>query len=362
MPTRTAQEALKSLNLLDVAGIHVGADPDLAVTFVQTGLLPFDVIMGGGLARGRIALMFGQSQTFKSYLMMHTAKVALAQAEAAGRSPAVAVIVDTERAFDPKWATKIGVPLDQLIILREQTGEDMVDTVTAILQKAAPDENGKRELNVEFVGWDSLAATLTQEMAGKTATETDRVGTTARFAHRMFRRLGPEIDKAQCAFLVLNQVYSQITGYGGVAQAGGKAVDFYPTQRFKVTRIQSDTEKEEAWQYGQRKTLSVGHSEAFLVEVDKDRTQYRPKPVGFKWLVRESRIDVMDFALNHGLNLEVVSNVRDSEFRWKAEDGTVYEAKQYWRMRKKLEEAPAEHQQQLMDQVLRASNPELVTS
>lgn len=318
-----------------------GDAPEFALTKLQTGVLPFDVMLGGGLPRNRISLFHGAPATLKTYLMLSCARVAQELGE-------LAVIIDTEHSYDPEWARHIGCDPEQLLIMQPTTGEEAENIVEHVLQAYDP----------AFIGWDSLAATLTMEEASKTATETDRVATLARFANRLFKRINTL--NRNTAILILNQERTNIgVTYGSNRTLpGGKPVLFYPSVVFTATKVGKNAIKSDVYQHN--KAVKVDHVAGvyYKIEATKDRTQPLGPPVGFVWQTEAGTVDELGFALDMGVNLGVIE-VNGKTFSWTAPDGVEITATEMWRFRPKIEADP-EVAQALMEQVLLTACPSLV--
>ena len=143
-----AQDIAAALNTAMGAGtVRLGSDPSLVVKYLPTGCLPVDVILGGGLPRGRSVEIFGGFSTLKSYIGLR----AVATTQASGGTCA---IIDTEHAFDPEWATLLGVNVGELIVQHPDTGEQGIMILTTLIQN-----------QVDLVVVDSVAALLPKAYA-----------------------------------------------------------------------------------------------------------------------------------------------------------------------------------------------------
>ena len=81
------------------------------VEVIPTGSLSLNQALGvGGYPRGRIIEIFGPESSGKTTLAIH----AIAEAQRMG---GIAAYIDAEHAFDPVYAEKLGVNVDDLLIL-----------------------------------------------------------------------------------------------------------------------------------------------------------------------------------------------------------------------------------------------------
>lgn len=318
-----------------------GDAPEFALTKLQTGVLPFDVMLGGGLPRNRISLFHGAPATLKTYLMLSCARVAQQHDE-------LAIIIDTEHSYDPEWARHIGCNPEKLIVMQPTTGEEAENVIEHVLQAYDP----------AFIGWDSLAATLTLEEASKTATEVDKVATLARFTNRLFKRINTL--NRNTAILILNQERTNIgVTYGSnKTLPGGKPVLFYPSVVFSATKVGKEAIKADVYQHN--KAVKVDHVSGvfYKIEATKDRTQPLGPPVGFVWRTEAGEVDEIGFALDMGVNLGIIE-VSGKSFSWTAPDGTAVTGTEMWRFGPKIRDNQ-EYAQALMEQVLLTACPSLV--
>ena len=118
------------------AGYREKVDP------ISTGALSLDVATGiGGVPRGRVIEIFGPESSGKTTLTLSV--VANLQ-----KSGGVAAFIDAEHAFDPSYAEKIGVKLDDLLISQPDCGEQALQICEMLVKSNA----------VDLVVIDSVAA------------------------------------------------------------------------------------------------------------------------------------------------------------------------------------------------------------
>jgi recombination protein RecA len=99
--------------------ITIGRFGDLDVEKLEaipSGSFSLDFALGvGGYPRGRIIEMYGQPSGGKSTLSL----LGLASAQRLGGNVA---LIDSENAYDPEWATKLGVDSDAVIYMCPDSG------------------------------------------------------------------------------------------------------------------------------------------------------------------------------------------------------------------------------------------------
>lgn len=126
--TKSISSALRGLKK-SYADYFRDTDLKVEVDVIPTGSLLLDLAtVVGGYPRGRISQVRGFESTGKT---THALK-AVANLQSMGGS---AVFIDTEYAFDPDWAAKQGVNLDELTLIQppelEIAGEIAVDLATS---------------------------------------------------------------------------------------------------------------------------------------------------------------------------------------------------------------------------------------
>jgi len=87
-------------------------------------------------------------------------------------------LIDVENTFDPVWAEKLGVNLDQLVIFTVETGEMAVDVADAVLSS--------RETSLMAI--DSLAEMIPYKEA-KASAEDQHMGLQARMFNELARKI-----------------------------------------------------------------------------------------------------------------------------------------------------------------------------
>ena len=79
------------------------------IPVISTGSISLDFALGvGGVPRGRIVEIYGPEGSGKTSLTLHI----IAEAQKAG---GVAAFIDAEHALDPRYASALGIDLDNLL-------------------------------------------------------------------------------------------------------------------------------------------------------------------------------------------------------------------------------------------------------
>lgn len=192
---------------------------------ISTGSMLIDSAIGvGGLPCGRIVEVFGPESSGKTTLALQT----IAQAQKQGGTCA---FIDAEHALDPKYAEKLGVNVDDLIISQPDFGEQALDIAEMLIRSNA----------VDLIVIDSVAALVPKaELEGEMGDA--HVGLQARLMSQALRKLTSIIHKSNAILLFINQVRQTISGMSfgpKETTSGGKALKFYASVRLDIRKIAS---------------------------------------------------------------------------------------------------------------------------
>ncbi len=196
----------------------------------STGSLGLDIALGiGGLPKGRIIEIYGPESSGKTTLALH----AIAEEQ---RKGGVCAFVDAEHAFDPQYAKRLGVDLDELLISQPDSGEQGLEIVDTLVRSGA----------VSMVVVDSVAAlTPKSELEGEMGDSS--VGVHARLMSQAMRKLTGSISRSGCMVIFINQIRMKIGVMFGSPETttGGNALKFYASVRLDIRRIGSIKDRDE---------------------------------------------------------------------------------------------------------------------
>lgn len=233
------------------------SDPSLKIERIPTGILSLDDALGGGFARGRHAEMFGSYSVGKSYI----AQRLVASAQALGGRCAW---VETERTFDPVFATKAGVKVDELSFHEQEHGNRVINFMETLLRSGLYD----------VIVLDSIAALLPISEV-EADMEAGNYGTAqAKLMSQALRRLTTANKKT--VLLYINQTREAIGVVFGKRSitSGGRAMGFYAGTRLELVRTDSIKRKGKVIDPSkgdeQDKDIVKGHR--VLVRIEKDKT------------------------------------------------------------------------------------------
>jgi len=175
---------------------RIGSRKSLDIKSLSTGIYSLDRAIGvSGYPRGRIVEIYGTESSAKTTVCL----ISIAACQKRGGS---AVFIDAEHAFDPKYAKRIGVDLDNLLINQPDSGESALDIVESLILTN----------KIDLIVVDSVVnlvpeAELIGDMEGQT------IGRQAAMMGKALKRIVPKIGKSKTCLVFINQVRDKIGGY-----------------------------------------------------------------------------------------------------------------------------------------------------
>ncbi|ENV1838727.1 recombinase RecA [Neisseria gonorrhoeae] len=207
-----------------------GSQQEENLEVISTGSLGLDLALGvGGLPRGRIVEIFGPESSGKTTLCLE----AVAQCQKNG---GVCAFVDAEHAFDPVYARKLGVKVEELYLSQPDTGEQALEICDTLVRSGG----------IDMVVVDSVAALVPKaEIEGDMGDS--HVGLQARLMSQALRKLTGHIKKTNTLIVFINQIRMKIGVMFGSPETttGGNALKFYSSVRLDIRRTGSIKKGEE---------------------------------------------------------------------------------------------------------------------
>jgi recombination protein RecA len=206
------------------AVMKLGERTAMQVESISTGALSLDVALGiGGVPRGRVVEIFGPESSGKTTVALHI----IAEAQ---RNGGTAAFIDAEHALDPKYAGKLGVDIDNLIVSQPDTGEQALEITEALVRSGA----------IDVIVVDSVAALVPKaEIDGEMGDS--HVGLQARLMSQALRKLAGVISKSSTVCIFINQLREKVGIMFGNPETtpGGRALKFYASVRLDVRKIET---------------------------------------------------------------------------------------------------------------------------
>lgn len=219
-------DALNLINKKFGAGSVMMLNDSKPITqnLLSTGSLLIDQALGGGIAYGRIAEVYGVESSGKSTLCLQIA----AECQKAGGRVAY---IDVEQAMDPIYAKKLGVDTDALVFSQPSSGEQALETAEILINSGM--------INLIIV--DSVAALTPQAELDGEMTDMN-IGLLARLMSKAMRKLTYALNDKNCAMVFINQIREKVsTGFSmgpSETTTGGRALKFYASQRIELRKAE----------------------------------------------------------------------------------------------------------------------------
>ncbi len=201
--------------------LRLGSNTVAAVSVISTGSISIDAALGvGGVPRGRVVEIYGPESSGKTTLTLQI----IAQAQKDGGT---AAFIDAEHALDPKYARRLGVDTDNLLVSQPDHGEQALEITNALVNSGA----------VDVVVVDSVAALVPKaELDGEMGDS--HMGLHARLMSQALRKLTGTVSRTNTCLIFINQIREKIGVMFGNPETttGGRALKFYCSVRMEVRR------------------------------------------------------------------------------------------------------------------------------
>ena len=159
---------------------------------------------------------------------------AIAEAQKAG---GIAAMIDAEHAFDPYYAKKLGVDIDELLISQPDNGEQALEIADNLIRSGA----------IDIIVIDSVAA-LTPKAEIEGDMGDSKMGLQARLMSQALRKLTANINRTKTCCIFINQLREKIGVMFGNPETttGGNALKFYASVRLDIRRTGQIKDGEDA--------------------------------------------------------------------------------------------------------------------
>jgi len=177
-------------------------------------------VLGGGMPKGRIIEIYGAESSGKTTLALDV----LANHQRLGGR---AAFIDAEHAFDPQWAQRLGVNVEELLFHQPDTGEQALEVVEVMVRSGL----------VGCIVIDSVSALVpAAEIKGEMGDA--HVGLQARLMSQAMRKLAGAANRHGSTLIFINQLREKVGVMFGSPEttSGGRALKFYASIRLDVRR------------------------------------------------------------------------------------------------------------------------------
>ena len=289
-------------------------DPAVSnIDVISTGILSLDIALGvGGLPRGRITEIYGPPGGGKTTI----AQQVVVQAQRAG---GLCAFIDAEHSLDSKYATALGVNVDDLFVNQPDYGEQGLEIAEALI--------GSGEIDVLVV--DSVAAlTPKAELDGEMGDS--HMGLHARMMSQAMRKLTRVVHQSKAVVIFINQLRFKIGVVFGNPEVttGGEALKFYSGVRIDVRRVSALKDGEEV----------IGAKTRAKIIKNKVSAPYKQAEFDIIYgLGAQKEGDLVDIGIERGLIEKSGSWLTIGEQRFQGRDNAVAGLKEDKELAGKLE-------------------------
>jgi recombination protein RecA len=198
----------------------LGRPPINELTITSTGSIRLDEAMEiGGTALGKIVEIFGPESSGKSTIMLHQ----IAEYQKAFPEKKVALF-DYEHSFDPRYATALGVNVDDLLIYQADSMEQGYNMILGLIEK---------ELISCVVIDSQTAAPPKAVIDGEMGDST--IALQARINSKFCLKVKGQLSIHKTILFFVSQTRDAVGSMGEpTITTGGKAIKFYADVRWKL--------------------------------------------------------------------------------------------------------------------------------
>lgn len=290
MSVSKARDLMKQVNsVLKTDALSMASDKRYIVDYMPTGLMPIDILMQGGVPRGRFVCIVGDFSTLKSYIGLS----AIAQEQKRG---GLCALIDTEHSYDPSWAEAIGVDLDSLIVQHPDSGEKAIDTAEVLIRGG-----------LDLMVFDSVAAMLPDaERKKRLYDESVQPARIAQLMSVACRKLTTANDR--CGIIWINQLREQVgVTFGNPEKAtGGRALPYYSSMIVDIKRAGKVTRPVKVYDGEKWKDSKQQVAQTFRATISKSKLNKPFREIIFDWSLERASIDQAKFIFTQGVEIGAV--------------------------------------------------------
>jgi RecA/RadA recombinase len=195
--------------------VKANAFVDRPIQYINTGSLILNILysgkLDGGIVKGKVMQIVAPSSLGKSFVAMKIARNAQKQGMEV-------LLVDTEFAYDPKFAASVGINQDAFGVIQTNSMEEIQQSLIATVQDLTQEE--KDNLLIVIDSWGNMVTskTVNDAIEGKDTTDM----TISKKKNALARLL----SGLKTTVFVVNQTYETMDQYNPLAVGGGKGLYF----------------------------------------------------------------------------------------------------------------------------------------
>lgn len=292
---------------------------------ITTGILAYDLMLGGGWPANQWSEIIGEESSGKTALAYKT--IAANQAI----DPDFTALWIAAEEYVPDYAKSIGVDLDRLWVVESNIMEQVYDLVIKTLDNRA----------VDMIVIDSLPALVPSDESEKMMEEFT-VGLGARLTGKFFRKSSKSQkrslihDERQCTGIMINQWREKIGVMWGDNRTtpGGKAKNFHYFCRVEVKRDEWIKAKDET--VGQTIKARTMKNKTYRPQQVAVVDYYFAETTGFNRGDFDTTKDVVNIAIAYELITRAGAYYSYGEQKWQGKDGVLQAVREDAELRDKI--------------------------
>jgi len=271
--------------------------------------------LGGGIAKGRITLVYGNQSAGKSLLLQES--VAKWQKEGL-----VCAWVDAEGAYDKEWAAKNGVNNDELILIHSKSSGRIEEEVVPLI---------KNKIDVLVI--DSISDIMPETFIGKDGEMNEQVNRKQIGAHaKAITSLinGMLFVNEETAIVLLSQTTTKIEAtYVQMIPHGGQKTLFASSQIVRLTSSNTDDKQIKGENYigNMVFTEPIGRRVKAFVEKNKLGKQHGVCEYDIYYAGKTTGIDYVGEVVDEAISYEVLEKRGGwyyfGETKWQGKAGVI---------------------------------------
>lgn len=292
---------------------------------ITTGILAYDLMLGGGWPANQWSEIIGEESSGKTALAYKT--IAANQA----LDPEFTALWIAAEEYVPDYAKSIGVDLDRLWVVESNIMEQVYDLVIKTLDNRA----------VDMIVIDSLPALVPSDESEKMMEEFT-VGLGARLTGKFFRKSSKSQkrslihDERQCTGIMINQWREKIGVMWGDNRTtpGGKAKNFHYFCRVEVKRDEWIKAKDET--VGQTIKARTMKNKTYRPQQVAVVDYYFAETTGFNRGDFDTTKDVVNIAIAYDLITRAGAYYSYGDQKWQGKDGVLQAVREDADLRDKI--------------------------
>lgn len=265
--------------------LKLGSDDAFKTSMIPTGMLPIDILLGGGIPRGRMVTLYGSFSTGKSLIGLK----AIRECQRLGGT---AALVDTEHVYDEEWAKRLGIDTEALVLLdyENETGEAALDAAEALI----------RTRQIDLLVFDSISAAVPIQ-EHDSSNDDQKPALLARLMSKALRKLTAANRDTAVLFVSQTRTNIGITFGTKDTVAGGNATGFYSSMMVRLSKRGNVTRDVKAHTGVEWTTAKEIVQQVYHADLTKSKLNKPHRQISFIWDLTVADVDTLAFVFAQGL-------------------------------------------------------------